>query len=370
MENKLSETHWICKHNALNEVKNCKMTYPQLQLLSLYLSKLNPLDITSRAVTFTLSEYAQIMGMQRFNITQLKKTAAECTQLVVTFCKESEKEEFTKKYGYLREFEVTAALLFRKFAVHKNNDNEWCITMECHNDVVPLMFNLQKHYFKYELWNALQLSSKNQQRMYEILKQYEKAKVRQISVTDLREFLGISENEHAKWADFRRDVLEPCQNAMKNNTDIQFTWEEVRKGRGGKIVALKFNIEKNKKYKLSFFDKLKVQSPALIEGDVQGFEEVNDKPTADKFTEKLLFLCEACNNEFNKEEIKVLFNYIKDIIPPEYGGVAERDIKMFEYLKDEYDYLNMQATKKNIPSRFGYLKAVIQAKSNYMAIRG
>lgn len=48
------------------------------------------------------------------------------------------------------------------------------------------MFDFKERYFKYELWNALSLSSPNQIRMYEILKQYEKIGQRIIQLDELK----------------------------------------------------------------------------------------------------------------------------------------------------------------------------------------
>jgi len=349
-KSELSIKHWVSKHNALNEVKNSRMTLSQIRLFSIYLSKLNPKDIDTREVTFSLEEYAKIMDMKRFNITQLKKSANDLLDLTVKHCRDYDNGGF----------EMRSSVLFNKFKFHKNDMGEWLVSIECHYDIVGLLFDLRKNYFKYQLWNALQLTSTNQLRMYEILKQYERTGAREISVKDLRDFLGIGENEYPRWERFRTRVLEPCQKALQMSTDIKFTWEEIKKGKGGKITALKFNIEKNNDYirQLSLFDFIDEQAQITIDEEPQAFEEEN---TDYKPSDTVTFLREACKGEFTAEEMQILLHHIREIIPFQMGERYKLD--MYDYLQKKYDYLNYRASKEDIKSRFGYLKTVIQAEA-------
>ena len=70
----------------------------------------------------------------------------------------------------------------------------------------------------------------------------------------------------------------------------------------------------------------------------------------------ILFLAEACENEFKPEEIQILHNLIIKIIP--YGDKTE--IKHYDYLKQKYDELTWRAARSQIKNRFGYLKKIIE----------
>jgi plasmid replication initiation protein len=339
--NELSTANWIVKSNTLNEIRHTKMTIPQIRLFSIYLSKINPKDTASRKVEFRLDEYARIMQFKRYNITKLKKTAIDLTGLTIHFETRNDRGGFT----------ITSSVLFRRFEFYKNDDEDWLVSIDCHDDVLPLMFELQGHFFKYKLWNSLHLASTNQQRMYELLKQYENAGAREISVKDLREFLGLKENEYKIWYEFRRSILEASQSALANNTDIMYTWEVTeRRGKGGKISKLRFNIEKNENFtkQITFEEFLSEQKAPSVVGAIEEFEQVSED-------DNMLFLSEACENEFKLEEIKVLHNLIIKIIP-----VSETWIKRYEYLKQKYDELNWRAARAKIKNRFGYLKKIIE----------
>ena len=81
--------------------------------------------------------------------------------------------------------------------------------------------------------------------MYEILKQYEHLGKREISVKALRELLGIADNEYPRWNNFKAKVLDSCQKALKETTDICYTYERGKTGAGGKWYTIIFTIIKN-----------------------------------------------------------------------------------------------------------------------------
>lgn len=346
-KHELSTANWIVKSNILNEIRHTKMDISQSKLFAIYLSKINPHDAGSRVVEFKLDEYAKIMGYGRLNVARMKQSASELIKLVIQY------EESDGDGGFV----MNSSLLFKTFRYFKNGAGEWAVSINCADDVLHLMFDLKKYFFKYQLWNVLQLPSSNHQRMYELMKQYETAGAREISVKDLREFLGLKPDEYKDWNNFRRRILEAAQTTLAQYTDIKFTWEvAARGGRGGKIETLKFNIEKNVGYKgqVSLDDFLVERGMPVIEGEPEEFEQTADGDI-------LSFLSEACEGEFKREEIQVLHNIVLKIVPYKAEGLKGFDIRAYDYLKRKYDELNMRAGRTNIKSRFGYLKKIIEA---------
>lgn len=345
----LSSANWIVKSNALNEIRNNNMTISQIRLFSIYLSKINLKDVSSREVTFRLDEYTKIMQFKQTNTTRLIKTAEDLLGLTVKFWDKDGEGGFV------------ICQLFKRFRLYKNKEGNWLVTIDCHDDVLKLMFDLRGYYFKYQLWNALQLTSPNQQRMYEILKQYEHAGAREISINDLREFLGMSSEEYLRWNNFRVRVLDASQAALANYTDIKFTWEiSGKRGKGGKINKIKFNIEKNDKYtrQITLDDYLTEQVESIVNDEPEEFVRPDDE--GDYFLHEIYpFLSDACNNEFNKVEIQVIYNLLVKIIPARVD--ENRQLEMFDYLKRKYDELKWRASRAEIKSRLGYLKKIIEA---------
>ena len=51
----------VQKRNILNELRSNNMTLQELRFFSIYLSKINPRDVSTRVVRFPLSDFQKIM---------------------------------------------------------------------------------------------------------------------------------------------------------------------------------------------------------------------------------------------------------------------------------------------------------------------
>ena len=351
----LAANNVVSKSNALNEVRNNRMTLSQMRLFTIYLSKINPLKKETREVTFRLEEYTKIMQFKQANTTRLIKTAEDLLGLTVKYFDKTGEYSSDGLIGFVM------CQIFKRFRLYKDDEGEWLVSIDCHDDVLPLMFDLQKYYFKYELWNALQLTSFNQQRMYELLKQYEKVGERTVSIKDLREWLGLKPDEYPRWDNFKKRVLDASQEALVRYTDIKFTWEVTgKKGKGGKINALKFVIEKNNDYarQFTFDDYLIEQGLPEYEDEPEEFErpDHDEDDINPRYKERIEFFMGACKDEFSFNEVVVLFNEMRHRLP---DSLIQDDIQCYDYLTDKYREMIMRNDKTKIKHRFGYLRSII-----------
>ena len=335
----IKKNNLVEKQNILNEMRTKNMTLQELRFFSIYLSKINARDISTRKVIFPLEDFQRIMELGRLNINQLKITTDNLLCKIVHLP--------TERGGY------TSFQLFKKCTIDQDENDEWFVEIDAHDDALPLMFDFKTRYFTYQLWNALQLKSSNQLRMYELLKQYEKIGVREIKVTDLRVFLGIGDDEYPRWDNFKRRVIDSCQQALLESTDIKFTYEPIKRGRGGKITAINFLIEKNN----NFVDQLTLggfieQQPILdLENECE-IKEVCFK------NENLEFLADACDNEFDEQQMQLIYDLVKEIIP----FSKNKDIERFNYLRKKYNEFNYRGSRNDqssIKNRFAYFKSLL-----------
>lgn len=228
----LKKNNIVTKSNVLNELRCSDTSLIEYRLFCIYLSRVNPLDETTKVVEFTLSDYAKIMNLQQPRKEILERQARNICQKTV---KIEDGEGGFSIYSLFAEFKLA------------HRENEWFITLECNHKLVPHLFHNKKRFFQYKLWNTLYLKSYNQQRLYELLKQYVRIGKREISLMDLREYLSIGENEYPVWGIFSRDVLKVAQKAFLEKTDIWFEYETIKSQR--KVVAVCFIIHKNVNYK-------------------------------------------------------------------------------------------------------------------------
>ena len=331
----LFNTAIVEKRNILNAVRSNSMTLQELRFFSIYLSKINPWDKSTRVVRFPLDDFRRIMGLGAGeNIAHFRYTIRHILQQVVEVPNE-------KGTGY------TAFQLFKRAKVEKNENDEWYVEFDAHDDALPLMFDFKNRYFKYELWNALRLKSPNQVRMYEILKQYEGLGKRELTVTELRELLGIGKNEYTDrtgWSNFKKKVLDSCQQALKETTDICYTYERGKVGKGGKWLSVVFHIKRNEDYidQLTLDEFISQQpepEPLALDtvgedgefvGQTSFFDEDNAPDQSEDYededekwvrvygSERMAELAEACKYEFDKDQMSVIFGLIRDLpIPPD-----------------------------------------------------
>ena len=234
MAKKLKKNYLVIKQNAVNEMRTNNMNLQELRFFSIYLSKIDPQNQETRVVRFPLADFQAIMELGRMNMDYFKKVAKNLLNKPV---------EIPTERGGFEIFQI-----FQVFVVDPDDNGDWYVEIDTSDRALPLLFDFKAKYFKYELWNALGLKSKNQLRMYEVLKQHEGVGHRVISVDHLKEMLGIGLNEYSQYNDFKRYVLDVCQKALSGSTDISFDYE-VHSKKSRKIRELKFTIRKNENYK-------------------------------------------------------------------------------------------------------------------------
>lgn len=160
-------------------------------------------------------------------------------------------------YSYLKE--VTKKLISRVYKIPKENGffelnilsiakykkRTGCIELQFSPEVRDFFFALKENYTSYQFQAALKLKSKYAKRMYEMLCQFKKTGVFNISVRELKERLGLidletGKEEYEKFGLFAAYVLNPSKEEINEDTDITFEYKTKKTGR--KITHLRFKV--------------------------------------------------------------------------------------------------------------------------------
>ena len=332
----LFETAIVQKRNMLNELRTTLHSTQELRLFSIYLSKINPYDTNTRVVRFPLTDFQRIMNFGKLNIAQLKASANSVLKSQVFLPKDNS--------GF------KGVNLFETFEVDQDSAGNWYVEINATNAALPLMFDFKDRYFKYELWNALRLKAPSQIRMYEILKQYEYIGKREIEVKELQELLGVN---YTRWDRFKAKVLDSCQQALKDTTDICFTYERGKTGTGGKWLTIIFHISKNTDYvdQLTLFEFIGGGATANPPDDQQ-IELCNTK--AD---DSIAFYSGACNDEFTATEIESLIAVINTMELPQHEMGAA--FAKYHYLLEQYTRFKAIAERTAIKNRYSYFYTML-----------
>ena len=307
-KNVLKKKSLVIKQNSLNEAKYNNISSEGLKFFAVYLTKIDQRDISTRIVRFTLAEFTHAIGLEQGqNIKYFQKIAGKLLSQVVSVPNSS---------GGFKAFP-----LFQTFDLDKDKETgEWYIEIDAHKKALDLMFNFKNKYFKYELWNIIYLRSNNQIRIYELLKQYENIGKRELSISQLRFFLDIKDNEYIGsdgFENFKKKVLKTCQKALKEKTDICFDFKRGKTGRGGKWLSIIFTIYQN------------MAKKALIESTAKEIKKVV-KERVNKTNESL-----DKPNETTTTTQPKYNNFKKQYITPK----KKKGLPSFEYKQWDFDLL-------------------------------
>ena len=104
----------------------------------------------------------------------------------------------------------------------------------------PYLLQLKEFFTKIPLKYTYVLKSRYSIRLYELLKQYEGTGIRIDSVPDLREMLGVDQNEYTDWRNFERVVIKKAVEEINAKTDLDVSYRKRKIGR--KITHIEFSI--------------------------------------------------------------------------------------------------------------------------------
>ncbi len=107
----------------------------------------------------------------------------------------------------------------------------------------PYLLDLQERFVHYNLRYILPLTSSYSVRIYQMLKEYEKLKIRYIKVDEMMELLQVPKS-YKNYAKFKQGILQVAEKELLEHTDIYFTLEEEKEGK--KVDRLIFRIYPNK----------------------------------------------------------------------------------------------------------------------------
>ena len=222
------------KRNVLNEIRRNDMTLQELRFFNFYLAKINARDLSTRKVKFKLKDFQKIMEIKELKIDRLKKMAKRLVQKMVEIPSEKDPDSFL------------TVNLFSKFELYKDeNSKQYYVEIDANEYALPLMFNFKERYFKYGIGNIVFLN-KTQIHMFEILKQYENIGSRTVTLEDLKELLNIEADKYERWIDFKKYVIDACQKALEEHTDIKFEYKKIKASQ--RVTGVEFIIEKNEDY--------------------------------------------------------------------------------------------------------------------------
>ena len=196
-------------------------------------------------------------------------------------------------------------------------DGEGLIIFKFDSALKPYMLHLKELFTSYKLGNVLSLKSKYSIRLYEIMKSYEFRNEWVIDLEEFKELVGASEKSYSVYQNVKNKIIIQAQKELAEKTDLQFDFEEIKKGR--KVGTLKFKIRKNKPHFNSLDNTDKIDIPEL--------ENSIEVEIEDKLEQKLEPLRAIMDKSITNFEIKKIYDAG--------NGDIDKILKVYLYSKDK-----------------------------------
>lgn len=259
----------IIKDNALiNASYHLDLIEQRLILLAIAQSRRAGKELAATTkLKISVSDYIDTYSIQGRSVYENIKKA----------CKTLFERQFTYAEQQERGVRVATSRWVSEIAY---NDETTAIDMTFAPSVVPLITMLERHFTSYDLEQVAGLNSKYAIRLYEIVIAWKSnGKTNQIGVEQLRDRLGIFDDEYQRMELFKRKVLDKSVAEINNKTEINLSYEQHKQGR--KIVGFTFTIKQKSKPK-----KLKTQEQEQDTKTIDIFDNLTDKERQDITNQK------------------------------------------------------------------------------------
>ena len=235
----------ITKGNQLVEVKllevGNRLKLRDQKVILAVIGQISPDDEDFKDYRVTINELIALTGISKENLYRdIGKICIRLMSSVITI-----KEPDNPK-GFL---------MVTWFAHSRFHPDKGYVEFSVSPELKPYLIQVKSQFTSYNLKQVVHLKSTYAIRLYELLRQFfpvnsvrsgQKVAFREITLIDLREYLGVKKGRYAKFNEFKRNVLDRCQQELAKHTDLKLEYTLIRAGR--RVNSIKFRIEHNEKF--------------------------------------------------------------------------------------------------------------------------
>ncbi len=235
----------VTKANKLIQINlmesKTRLSLREQKIILSVIAQINPEDDDLKDYQISINDLVKITGIQSQHLySGIKKICTSLMSSIVTIKEPDNPEGF---------------LMSTWFSHAGYSPSEGVVEFSVSKKLKPYLLQLKGRFTSYRLKQVMSLQSSYSIRMYELLRQFlpmnavdkgNTTSFREISIDDLRGYLGVEDGKYPKFAMFRKNILEKCQKEITEETDLTFDFEPIRKGR--KIGAIKFVIKHNQQF--------------------------------------------------------------------------------------------------------------------------
>lgn len=222
------------------------------------------------------------------------------------------------------------------------HDGQGFVELRFDPSLKPFLLQLKECFTAYGLENVLPLQSVHSIRMYELLKQYESIGERMLTLSELKYSLGLQDKYVGEYNAFKKRVLMQAQEDLEKNTDINFTFDEIKQGK--RVAKIKFYI--NRKTKLLSGSSIKHPElvDELVDLGIEKFQAIKFVQVKDIVS--LRESIDYAKKQFHINKVHTsLGGYLKSILEKEATITTNYEKRLQVELKDKAKQLAEERTQ-------------------------
>jgi len=199
------------------------LTLGEQRLIFTMIARIQPEDEDFKPYRISLSELAEFLGINKNHIyADCKKITKKLLEKVV---------EIQEPGRLLQTHWVSSADYI---------DGAGVVMLTFDPLLKPYLLKLKGNFTSSKLEMLLSFKSQYTMRIYTLLKQYMGLQGREIELEQLRNMLGLRNDQYKLYGHLRTCILEPVQKELKAKSDLTFEFDEIKYGR--RVGAIRFRI--------------------------------------------------------------------------------------------------------------------------------
>lgn len=327
------EKAYIQKARPLQSLSETDLTLPELKILDAYLSRINSHNPDKRTVKLEKGELERYLGVSRILKDDLNKRLRHLFQVI-------EVKDENKRKGF------KLINLFEEADAEQDENGLWQVTLTCTPSAREYIFNIDNiGYLRYRLKNVIYLTSRYSYILFLYLVDNRFRKSWTIDLVELRELLNCTADTYTQYKRFNDLILKKCLKEITEKTDLNYTYEPVKKGR--KVSEIRFAVET-----LTDIEPPSIECEDFVQTPLENLEDC-DFLWCDAITD--------ANLNFTKEQIdeiqQILVTVPAHKMPDMKCGVH---ISRYHYIKQKVAEIERRNAQNKIRNKFAYLLAMMK----------
>jgi plasmid replication initiation protein len=252
----------VWEHNRLAEARY-ELSAREQKLLLYVIAMIEPEDADFKRYVVNIPEFAQLAGLQKDDLyRELRELAKGLKQkpLIVP-------HHFDEQTGTYLDVVTN---WFDTAYVGRNGAGYFAVTLS--PVLKPYLLQVKREFFRFRLYQVMQLKSGYAIRLYQWAKRWEFRKVAEISLSELRIVLGVDApgilgaGDQAKlsaYGHLKDRAIKPAVQEINRKTDLKVSFRELKQKGSKAVERLLFRIER--KQTVGQLEVLEPPAPAQLE---------------------------------------------------------------------------------------------------------